>query len=144
MTPIDLTLAFILGMATNPQAYKVGVEAHYGIAVAGFQVMATEPMEAYAFIGAQPSYSLGGGWKLSPMLAAGVYYEDQPRNVWRDYGHWTVQYQARVTVSYTLANGYAMGLYADHTTNLKGDSWKHGFNTAISGPSVGFIIGKGF
>lgn len=142
MTPLEF--AFLVGMATNPQAYKVGVEAHYGPAVIGFQAVASAPFEAYTFVGIQSTYKLGGGWHISPMMAAGVYYEDRPRNVWRDYGHWTVQYQARLVVSYRLANGYSAGLYADHTTNLKGDSWKHGFNTAISGPSVGFVIGKGF
>lgn len=142
MTPIEL--AFILGMATNPNAYKVGVEAHYGIAVAGFQMVASAPLEAYSFVGLQPTIKLGGGWSVSPMVAAGVYYEDRPRQIWRDYGNWTLQYQARVVVSYKLDNGYSLGFYGDHTTNLKGDSWKHGFNTAISGPSVGFIIGKGF
>lgn len=142
MTPIELAL--IVGMATNPDAPKVGIEAHYSDLVVGGHIVVSEPLEAYGFVGYSPSIKLGGQWKLTPMIGAGVYYEDRPRNIWRDYGNWTLQYIGRITVSHYLVNGYRIGLYAEQITNLKGNSFRHGFNTSISGPSIGIKFGRGF
>lgn len=142
MTPIEVALSLML--ATNPAAPNVGVEAHYGMFTTGAQIVVSRPLEAYGYAGFAPRIDLGGNWRLTPMAGVGVYYEDVPRNIWRDYGNWTFQYIGRVTVSHYLVNGYRIGVTAQQVTNLKSGSLKHGFNTAISGPSIGFVFGRGF